>query len=363
VTDARALAIGFFAPWLVGALVLALHLVVPARWVAGYVRDDRGEPLRYRLNGLRVLVVTLALYYAAGRFGVVPWDFLWVHRWESLGGACALGLAFTFAIVWTAPPTGRGALADLYFGRRPNPRWRNGVVDAKMVLYMFGAILLALNVVSFAAHQWMAHPDAPSPGVVLYAALFLFFVSEYLFFEEVHLYTYDFFAERVGYKLGWGCLAFYPYFYCVGLWSEAARPDPGARAWLLAGSAIVFFGGWSLSRGANLQKFLFKTRPDAKLLGFFSPVAIGDGPHKLLCSGFWRVSRHVNYLGEILMAIGLALALGRPLDPWPWLYPLYYVALLLPRQADDDRRCAEKYGALWSEYCKRVPYRIVPGVY
>jgi delta14-sterol reductase len=82
-----------------------------------------------------------------------------------------------------------------------------------------------------------------------------------------------------------------------------------------------------------------------------------------LCSGFWRVSRHVNYLGEILMALALALSLGRPGGIGPWLYPLYYVALLVPRQHDDDRRCAEKYGALWQEYCRRVPYRIVPFVY
>ena len=355
---------GFLAPWLVAAVVLALHLVVPARWVDGYVRDEvSGKPLRYRLNGLRVFAATVGLFAAAAYEGALPWDFFWLHRWQGLAGACALGLVFTFAVVVTAPPTGRGLLADLYFGRRSNPQWGRGRVDAKMYLYLVGAILLELNVLSFAAHQRMAHPDAPSPGVALYAALFTFFVAEYLFFEEVHLYTYDFFAERVGFKLGWGCLTFYPYFYCVGLWSAASRPDPRTPPALLAAYALVFFAGWALSRGANLQKFLFKTRPEAKLFGVLAPESIGDGSRRLLCSGFWRLSRHVNYLGEILMAAGLALALGRPLDPWPWLYPLYYVALLLPRQADDDRRCAQKYGALWEEYCRRVPYRIVPGVY
>ena len=59
----------------------------------------------------------------------------------------------------------------------------------------------------------------------------------------------------------------------------------------------------------------------------------------------------------------ITLALGYP-DRWvTWLYPLYYVALLVPRQMDDDRRCAAKYGALWDAYVKRVPYRIVPFVY
>ena len=34
------------------------------------------------------------------------------------------------------------------------------------------------------------------------------------------------------------------------------------------------------------------------------------------------------------------------------------------RQRDDDRHCAEKYGAeKWAEYQARVKYRIFPGVY
>ncbi|HEY8040431.1 MAG TPA: hypothetical protein VIF15_11585, partial [Polyangiaceae bacterium] len=337
--------------------------------------------LRYRLNGLRVLVVVLALYAVAGHTGVVPYDYLWIHRWEALAGACTLGLVFTLAVVLPAPPTGKGLLADLYLGRAANPQWLGGRVDAKMLLYLVGAVLLELNVLSFAAHQAVvgggASPFAPSahsahsapsalsaaPGVVVYVALFTFFVTEYLFFEEVHLYTYDFFAERVGFKLGWGCIAFYPFFYCVGLWSAARFPDPHTPAPLLALTVLVFFAGWALSRGANLQKFLFKTRPTAKAFGLLAPETVADGDRRLLCSGFWGLSRHINYLGEILMALGLTLALGRPLDPWPWLYPLYYVALLFPRQADDDRRCAAKYGALWTEYCRRVPYRIIPGIY
>jgi delta14-sterol reductase len=355
---------GFFAPWAVAAIVLALHLLVPARWVDGYVRDERtGKPLRYRLNGLGIIVLVVLLFGGACRYGGLPWDFFWLHRWEGLAGACTLGLAFTFAIVFTAPPTGRGTLADFYLGRRPNPQWGAGRLDAKMVLYMFGAIQLELNVLSFAAHQRIAYPAAPSAGVLVYAALFSFFVCEYLLFEKVHLYTYDFFAENVGFKLGWGGITFYPYFYGVGIWSAASRPDPGTPTALLVAACAVFFGGWSLSRGANLQKYLFKTNPDARLLGVLAPEAVGDGSRQLLCSGFWRLSRHVNYLGEILMAVGLTLAPGDPLDPVRWLYPLYYVALLFPRQADDDRRCAAKYGDLWKEYCRRVPYRIIPGVY
>ncbi len=232
-----------------------------------------------------------------------------------------------------------------------------------MYLYLVGAVMLELNVLSFAARHVVLHREDPSPGVFLYAALFTFFVAEYLNFERVHLYTYDFLAERVGYKLGWGCLTFYPFFYCVGLWSLAERPNPHTPLPLLCLYGLTFFSGWVLSRGANLQKFFFKTDPARKAFGVLAPVAIEGGGKRILCSGFWGISRHVNYLGEILMAVGLTLSLGYPLDWVAWLYPLYYVGLLVPRERDDDRLCADKYGALWEEYRKRVPWRIVPWVY
>jgi delta14-sterol reductase len=345
-------------------IILVLHLVLPARRVVGYVKDERtGEPLRYRLNGLVVLCGVLGLWWLAVVRGLAGWDFLWVHRVQGAAGACALGLVFAAAVVLTAPPTGKGLWVDLYLGRRANPQALSGRLDAKMFLYLVGAIMLELNVLSFAAHQGQVNGGVAAPGVMLYAALFSFFVVDYLWFEQVHLYTYDFVAERVGFKLGWGCLAFYPFFYPVGLWSAARFPDPGASRWLLVLAAGVFCGGWVLSRGANLQKFTFKTQPARRFLGLFEPKAIASGEHRLLYGGFWGLARHINYLGEVGMAVGLTLALGRPLDPWPWLYPLYYLALLVPRQVDDDRRCKAKYGPLWDQYCRLVPYRIIPGVY
>ena len=295
---------------------------------------------------------------------MLSWNAFYVHRWEMAAGACALGLLFTLAIVLPAPAAaGRSLLQDLYLGRLENPQAGGGRVDAKMVLYLIGAVMLELNILSFTAHHMMLHPDDLSPGVLLYAAMFSFFVTEYLNFEEVHLYTYDFMAERVGFKLGWGCLVFYPFFYCIGLWAVAELPDPHTSAVVLVLCAAMFFSGWILSRGANLQKFQFKRDPHAHAFGVLDPRPISGGGRHVLSGGFWGLSRHINYLGEILMALGLTLALGYPAVIAPWLYPLYYVALLFPRQADDDRRCAQRYGELWEEYCRRVPWRIIPYVY
>jgi delta14-sterol reductase len=355
---------GFFAPWGIYFFVLLLHLALPARKVTGYVKSSvSGELLTYRLNGLLVLVVVLGLWAFVCWRGWLAWDWLWVHRWASLAGACTLGLLITLALVLPAPSLGKPFVAELYLGRLDNPQALAGRVDAKMYLYLAGAVMLELNLVSFAAHHGMVFAHDPSPAVLLHLGLFSWFVCDYLVFEHVHLYTYDLFAERVGFKLVWGCLTFYPYFYAIGLWSSADAPNPHASPLLLVIAGLVFLGGWSLARGANMQKFFFKRDPSRRFLGIFTPETISDGRHVLLCSGLWGVSRHVNYLGELLMALGLVLSLGRPLDPLPWLYPLYYLVLLVPRERDDHRRCAAKYGPLWDEYCRRVPRRIVPGLY
>jgi len=87
---------------------------------------------------------------------------------------------------------------------------------------------------------------------------------------------------------------------------------------------------------------------------------LSDGKHSLLANGFWGASRHINYLGEITQAIAIALASGY-FGVWMvWLYPAYYIALMLTRQADDDKVCKAKYGELWDQYAKKVKYKIFP---
>jgi delta14-sterol reductase len=139
-------------------------------------------------------------------------------------------------------------------------------------------------------------------------------------------------------------------------------PDPHTPYWQLLIYVLIFFSGWILSRGANLQKFFFKKDQGRAFLRIV-PETITDGNNALLVNGFWGISRHINYSGEILMASGIILCTGYPALIVPWLYPLYYVILLITRQRDDDKRCALKYGDLWKTYVKKVPYRIIPWIY
>ena len=75
---------------------------------------------------------------------------------------------------------------------------------------------------------------------------------------------------------------------------------------------LIFFCGWILTRGANLQKYTFRKSPTATTFSFLffkvKQEALGrtGNRKKILVSGWWGLSRHVNYAGEITQAIGLA---------------------------------------------------------
>jgi delta14-sterol reductase len=354
--------LGLVTPLVAYAVITLLHVAIPVRRRRGYAKSElTGEALNYRINGRFVLGASILLWFVLGYFGVVPYVWLYETRWLGVIGACVIGLAYSLYVVLQSPPTGRSFFADLWFGRSKDVQFKDGFIDAKVWLYLVGAVMLQLNVLSFAAFH-IANVKSINPGFLLGCAMLTWFCFDYLIFERVHLWTYDFIAERVGFKLGFGCLAFYPYFYCVALWFTADLPNPDRPAWLTSLFGAIFLCGWVLTRGSNMQKYRFKTAPGRKFL-WITPEVLSDGDHNLLVNGFWGASRHINYLGEIVQAVAIALAPGYFGIWMVWLYPIYYVALLLSRQADDDKVCRAKYGPLWDEYSARVKYKIVPRLY
>ena len=362
IMNIKTIILGVLTPWIIYAVITLLHCIIPTKRQKGYIRHDKtGELLQYRINSIFVLITCILLWFLLGYFKVVPYDWLYQVRWQSLAGAVVMGLIFSFIIVLPYPSSGKHLCADFWFGRLKNPQFKNGFIDAKMWVYMIGVIMLQLHVLSFAAYHWQ-NAGVVNPGFLLGAAMTSWFCWDYNIFEKVHVYTYDIFAERVGFKLWFGCLSFYPYFYAVTLWATAKLPDPGHPVWLSVIFGIIFFIGWTLTRGANMQKYFFKRWPEKSFLGI-KPQVISDGTRSLLVNGFWGKSRHINYLGEILQACAIALAAGYPGVWQVWLYPAYYVALLFTREYDDQKICKAKYGELWDEYKKKAKYRIIPYIY
>ena len=136
-----------------------------------------------------------------------------------------------FSLFYKHPSVGKSFFADFWFGRVKDSQLKDGFIDAKLWFYLIGAVMLQLNVLSFAAYHIM-NVENINYGFLLGCAMLTWFCFDYLIFEKIHLWTYDFIAERVGFKLGFGCLAFYPFFYSISLWFTAHLPNPGHPVWL-----------------------------------------------------------------------------------------------------------------------------------
>lgn len=388
---------------------LLLHLILPSFEVRGYCCDDETcSPLKYRLNGPLVHLVTSLLYWF-----VFPLDYqtlLYREHTSCLFMANIIGLGTSLFMflrggrvkysrclttdqVQLNNRTGKYEIKDsaksqlspdesdklnagaiFFLGREWNPRFFGKKLDMKMWLYIVGAVGLQLNIFSclqaqrfgIAENGWNGET---SRAMACYCFCFTWFLVEYLLGEKVHLYTYDLFAEKIGFKLIWGCLFFYPFFYNIGAHSLVIPKTSGDISVTQTIAIIaLFFFGWSITRGANMQKYYYRINPEDKyfLFGLVKQECIPGT--RILCSGWWGVARHFNYLGEIVQGLALALPgviVGETtlMKCLPLLYPLYYIILFVTRQIDDDVVCSKKYGKKWDEYVQRVPYRIFPGVW
>lgn len=82
----------------------------------------------------------------------------------------------------------------------------------------------------------------------------------------------------------------------------------------------------------------------------------------LLCSGYWGLSRHFNYVGDLLISLAMCMTCGTQ-HLLPYFYIIYMTILLLHRIQRDHTRCKGKYGKYWEEYERIVPYKLIPYIY
>ena len=129
--------------------------------------------------------------------------------------------------------------------------------------------------------------------------------------------------------------------------------------------------GYYIFRAVNNQKDLVRTTGgDCQIWGqparFIKTeyVTSNGKVHKslLLTSGFWGLSRHLNYVGDLMISLAMCMTCGFGYII-PYFYIFYMSFLLLQRIERDHQRCHGKYGKYWDQYCEVVPYKLIPFVY
>jgi len=82
----------------------------------------------------------------------------------------------------------------------------------------------------------------------------------------------------------------------------------------------------------------------------------------LLCDGWFKYCRKINYTCDVLFALAWGVACGFE-HILPYFYFCFFSGFIYHRALRDNERCTAKYGDDWNRYVEKVPYLLVPYVY
>lgn len=220
-------------------------------------------------------------------------------------------------------------------------------------------ILWPLLNFTFLAHQYTSHGKV-TDSMALINVFQFWYVFDALYNEPAVLTTMDVTTDGFGFMLAFGDVMWVPINYSLQCRYLAMHPLE-LGPWGVAGVLAVQGLGYWIFRGANGQKNDFRTNPNDPKLAHIEYIETKSGS-KLMVTGWWGVARHINYLGDWIMAWAWCLPTGFG-APITYFYVVYFAILLVHRERRDEAKCKLKYGADWKRYTDRVKSRIIPYIY
>ncbi|KAJ3316545.1 erg24, C-14 sterol reductase, partial [Gonapodya sp. JEL0774] len=343
-----------FLGWI--AWFVLLFYILPGEWVPG-TELRNGKRLQYKINAWSSFLVT-AITVATVTYFVGFSPFLWIT--DHFVGLMTASVVYCMvqAIYLYASSFRKGALLalggnsgkfiyDFFIGRELNPRI--GLLDLKCFFELRpGLIGWMLLDIAFAVKQYTLHGHV-TDSMVLVVLFQSYYVMDGLWFEKAVLTTIDIIQDGFGYMLTFGDLAWVPFTYSLQTRYLAHNPlnlGPLATAAVVALELLGMF----IFRASNGEKNNFRTDPEGPNVRHLKYITTKMG-NKLITSGWWGMARHINYLGDWLMAWAWCLPTGFA-TPITYFYVIYFGILLVHRDTRDYEKCSKKYGSDWDKYCK-----------
>lgn len=355
-------ALAFFAGWYL--LQVLLQIFAPGKWVEGTPLAD-GSRLKYKMNGWFSWWFTILAAVGLVWAGVIPATILADQFGPLLTiiHIFAFGFSVYLYIYGRRRPEGETSsgkvIYDYFMGTALNPRI--GSFDLKLFFEARpGLILWVLINFSFAALQHKLHGTVTTP-MILVCAFHFFYIADYYFNEQAILSTMDIKHENFGWMLCWGDAVWVPFTYTLQAMYLVTHPFE-LPVWAVVGIVALNFGGYFVFRSVNSQKDRFRADPSKPVWGKEPEFIRTRRGTLLLTSGWWGKARHINYMGDLMMALAWCLTCGFG-NLLPYFYFVYFTWLLVHREWRDDKMCSAKYGEDWQIYRKKVRWRIVPGIY
>ena len=224
--------------------------------------------------------------------------------------------------------------------------------------------MIAWQIIILIFFFYVYHKNGFNLAIFVSVILQTIYIGKFFYWETGYFNTLDITLDRVGYYICWGCIVFVPAFYTLSTYYLANNPKNisekiGVIILLLGVSFIL------INYLIDKQKEDFKKDSNIYIWGKKAEYISTTKGSNLLTSGFWGISRHLNYVFEILLSIcwcipGVNLSRNSII---PLLYSVYIIILLTHRIFRDEDKCKNKYGKDWEKYCEKVPYRLIPKIF
>jgi delta14-sterol reductase len=389
-----------------------LYRILPAVEVEGTQLRSGGR-LKYRFNTLYCHTAILAVL-AAGTVAQGAEFPVWTFIDENYIQLITANLLIAYAVAtfvyvrsFSVKPGNKdnrelamgghsgNMLYDWFIGRELNPRIDLpliGEIDLKEWLELRPGMLgwIIMNC-AWCAKQYRTFGYV-TDSIVCITVVQAVYIIDSWYNEPAILTTIDIINDGFGMMLSFADFVWEPFAYALQTRYLSIHPVHLGPLHLSLMLGIIGVGFY-IFRSANNEKNRFRTDENDPKVAHLKYMQTKSGS-KLLVSGWWGISRHINYLGDWLQSwayclpTGLAgyqiLAAGTGAEGayimkdgrevvqgdakgWAiliaYFYVIYFGVLLVHREGRDDAKCTRKYGEDWAKYKKVVRWKIIPGIY
>ena len=278
--------------------------------VGNSVRATNGNTVR--MNGFVTLLGFLAVFPALW-YRKVDISFVTKNFYHLMTSCLIMSVvSATFAYVksrWARKsalnPKGNtgNIIVDFYYGREFNPS--NYGTEMKLQAFRASMYMLALLNVCLVLQSVIAKGGAVNFAVVMTGAFQIIFALDALYFEEYYFFSHDAMNSGFGFSLTSSYFAF-PFVPTLITRYVIAR-NPTLTALQLVSIGALNALGYVIFRSSETNRCEMAKNPSNPALRHLDAISAVGGK-RILCSGWWGLVRHPNYLGQILME-------------WSWVMP------------------------------------------
>ncbi|MFT7803543.1 delta(14)-sterol reductase-like isoform X2 [Arapaima gigas] len=328
-----------------------LYYLPLGKVVEGKVGHD-GTHIKYSMNGLHALTLTVLLLAGLWHQGLFQGSSV-TSRVPQLVTACtAVALVLSIGLYlrsFTVVPqqlvnygTRSNFLQEFALGREMDPSL--GKMDLKQFFMVrigfvgWAVVDICYLLTEIAKNEW------PSISLLLVVIFHFIYILDFLINEDSILPTKEYTEDGIGFIMVLGEFIWIPFYSSVPVYFLLHRPTEISL--LPAVLICLMFGfGFAVYYLSNEEKSEFRKNPNNPAL-----------------AQLWKLDSVKNQQLKGVTDFQPPFCSGYT-SLLPYMPAIQCTNLLRLRAAEIEKACSKRHGEAWQEYCRRVPYKLVPYVY